>query len=335
MVGARRVIDPDEAAVVVRIFELYRGGMSPEAIAHRLNDERVPPPRPSRGRRVMGWTWSTIAGTPRRALGILNNPLYDGRLVWNRSKKVLHPETGRRVMRPRPESEWLSVDLPDLRIVPPALWRAVQDRRVHRRSPLLGNTRGRYSSALLSGLLVCGSCSSHYVLRKPRYYGCTAHLDRGPTICANGRLVRLELVEERVVQLVMDQVFVDDMVEYVTRHVNEEIRRLSAPRANVRRQRERDLAQARRELGNVLGAIRAGLTTASTRALLETSERRVAELETALNIPDVVPSVNVLPERIEGYLSDLRAVLNTDTATAARIVARADSAAADKWPARW
>jgi len=316
VVGARRVIDPAEAAVVVRIFELYRDGMSPQAIAHRLNDERVPPPRPSRGRRVMGWTWSTILGTPKRALGILNNPLYDGRLIWNRSQKVLDPDTGRRVMRPRPESEWIQVEAPELRIVPPDLWRAVQDRRARRRSPLLGNTRGRYTSALLSGLLVCDPCGSHYVLAKPRYYGCTAHHDRGNAICSNGRLARRDVIEDRVVQLVFEQVFAADAVEYVTAQVNEAIRRLCIPQADLRRQRERALSQARRELENVLAAIRAGLLTPATKALLEECERQVAELEAALAMPEVMPQLDVLPERVESYLRDLRGTLNTDTATA-------------------
>ncbi len=299
---------------------MYRDGTSPQAIAHRLNDERVPPPRPSRGRRVMGWTWSTILGTPRRALGILNNPLYDGRLVWNRSQKVLDPDTGRRVMRPRPESEWIQVKVPELRILPPDLWRAVQERRAQRRSPLLGNTRGRYTSALLSGLLVCDPCGSHYVLATPRYYGCTAHHDRGNAICSNGRLARRDLLEDRVIHLVFEQVFAADAVEYVTAHVNETIRHLSAPRADLRRQRERELAQARRELENVLAAIRAGLATLATKALLEECERRVAELEAVLAVPEVMPRLDVLPQRVERYLRDLRGTLNTDTAAARRLL---------------
>lgn len=250
VIGVRRVIDPDEAAVVIRIFEWYRDGLSPQAIAHRLNDERVAPPRPSRGRRVMGWTWSTILGTPKRALGILNNPPYDWRLVWNRSRKVRDPDTERRVMRVRPESQWIEIRKPELRIVPPDLWRAVQERRTQRRSPLLGNTRGRYVSSLLSSLLVCDPCGSHYVLARPTYYGCTAHHDRGNAICVNGRLVRRDVIEDRVAQLVLDQVFAADVVEYVTEHVNLAIRRLWAPEAGLRRQREQELAQARRELEN-------------------------------------------------------------------------------------
>ncbi|MHB8731758.1 MAG: recombinase family protein [bacterium] len=320
VVGARRVIDPDEAAIVVRIFELYRDGRSPQAIAHLLNDEHVTPPRPVRGRGLRGWTWSTVSGSPRRALGILNNPLYDGRLVWNRSRKVLDPDTGRRVMRTRPEAEWLSVDAPDLRIVPPDLWQAVQDRRTRRRSPLTGNTRGRYTSALLSGLLVCDPCGSHYVLARPTYYGCTAHHDRGPAICANGRLARRDVIERRVLEAVFEQVFAEDMIEYVTMHVREALRRLSAPQADARRQRDCELAHARRELGNVLAAIRSGLSSPSTKALLESCERRVAELEAALAVPVIVPQVDVLPAQVERYLSDLRGTLTTDTAAARRLL---------------
>jgi site-specific DNA recombinase len=223
-------------------------------------------------------------------------------------------------MRPRPESEWLSVNAPDLRIISPLLWRAVHERRTHHSSPLLGNTRGRYCSALLSGLLVCGECGSHYVLAKPTYYGCTGHHDRGPAICANGRLARRDVIEERVVQGVFERVFAEDMVEYVTMHVREAVRRLTMPQADARCQQECELAQARRELDNVLAAIRAGLSTPSTKALLESCERRVVRLEALLSAPMVVPEVDVLPGQVERYLSDLRGSLTTDTTAARRLL---------------
>lgn len=76
VVGYRRVINPAEAAVVMRIFRLYLEGMSPKSIAHLLNAERVPPPRMKAGRKPLGWTWTTISGARKRALGILHNPLY-------------------------------------------------------------------------------------------------------------------------------------------------------------------------------------------------------------------------------------------------------------------
>lgn len=108
VIGVRRVIDPDQAAVVRRIYEADRDGQSPKTIAHRLNADGVTPPRAARGRRVRGWTWSTIAGSPKKASGILNNPIYAGRVAWNRSQKVRDPDTGKRLMRMRPREERLS-----------------------------------------------------------------------------------------------------------------------------------------------------------------------------------------------------------------------------------
>lgn len=86
-VGYKRLIDDPEAAVVRRIFELYDAGYSPKTIVHMLNKEGVTPPRPFRGRRLMGWTWTTINGSPKKGIGILNNPLYIGKVAWHRSQK--------------------------------------------------------------------------------------------------------------------------------------------------------------------------------------------------------------------------------------------------------
>jgi site-specific DNA recombinase len=84
--GERR-INPEQAAVVRRIFAEYAAGGSPKAIARALNREKVPGPR--------GRTWgpSTIHGQRRRGNGILNNELYIGRLVWNRLRFIKDPQT--------------------------------------------------------------------------------------------------------------------------------------------------------------------------------------------------------------------------------------------------
>jgi site-specific DNA recombinase len=321
--GYHRVIDPEEAAVVRRIFELYDAGYSPKTIAHILNDERVRPPRPARGRRVMGWTWSTIAGSPKKAIGILNNPLYVGRIAWNRSEKVRDPDTGRRIMRTRPQSEWIWTDAPDLRIIPQALWESVQARRQGRRREARGNVRGRRATALLSGLLECGTCGSHYVLNTPRYYGCTAHRDRGPAICANGRLVRRDRFEELILRLVFEEVFSPEAVAHVTRRVNEALERLTATPDEVRQRRERELSQASWELKNVREAIRQGIVTPTTKTLLEECEQRVAECEAALRA--AAPrqkKVTALPSLVEDYLRDLRTTLDTDRDRARSLLAK-------------
>jgi len=94
----QRSIDVDQAAVVRRIFADYIAGRSPRTIAADLNRERVPSTRGG------SWGLSAIYGDVRRGTGILANPIYVGRQIWNRSKFVKHPDSGRRLRKERPES---------------------------------------------------------------------------------------------------------------------------------------------------------------------------------------------------------------------------------------
>ena len=90
------------------IFRDDSAGMSPKAIAKRLNAERCPGPGGA------PWNPSTIHGNPARGAGILNNELYVGRLVWNRLRYVKDTDTGRRVSRLNPSSAWVTTDVPQL-----------------------------------------------------------------------------------------------------------------------------------------------------------------------------------------------------------------------------
>ena len=63
-----------------------------------------------------------------RGNGMLRLSIYVGVLVWNKVHYVRDPETGRRVTRPNPPSEWKRIEVPHLRIVDQDLWDAVQKR---------------------------------------------------------------------------------------------------------------------------------------------------------------------------------------------------------------
>ena len=99
----RLVVVEDQAAVVRRIFELYASGEGLRSIAHRLNAERIPAPRGK------GWAPSALQV-------LLENPIYRGEYVWNRSEWIKDHETGRRRRFERPESEWLRSSLPELQM---------------------------------------------------------------------------------------------------------------------------------------------------------------------------------------------------------------------------
>lgn len=118
-----RTINDSEAEVVRRIFREYAAGVSPKRIAGKLNQESIAGPA---GRE---WGFTTIYGSPKRSNGILNNEMYIGRIVWNRQRFVKDPDTGKRVSRLNPREEWVSQDVPELRIIDQDLWDAVKTRQ--------------------------------------------------------------------------------------------------------------------------------------------------------------------------------------------------------------
>src|SRR5262249_15938167 len=65
----------------------------------------------------------------RRRNGILNNELYAGRITYNRQRFLKDPETAKRVSRPNPEHEWVTKEVPALRIIEDDLWNRVQAMR--------------------------------------------------------------------------------------------------------------------------------------------------------------------------------------------------------------
>ena len=119
--GFRLRIDEEEAKLVRYIFRLYSQGISFKRIARRLTEEQVPTIRTARSSNPVGWPHTGIRE-------ILRRELYSGQLIWNKRRFVKSPGTNRRISRIRPESEWIRVSAPELRIVPPELWAEVQRR---------------------------------------------------------------------------------------------------------------------------------------------------------------------------------------------------------------
>jgi site-specific DNA recombinase len=134
-----RHINHSEAAIVRRIFAEFAAGLSPRAIAKQLNAENVAGPggRP--------WGDTTIRGQAERGTGILNNPLYIGRLEWNRCGYVKDPRTGKRVARPNPPETWEIAEVPHLRIVDEALWGRVKSASRRSGSPSAAMSRAMRS----------------------------------------------------------------------------------------------------------------------------------------------------------------------------------------------
>jgi site-specific DNA recombinase len=106
-----RELNPVEAAVVRRIFDLYDAGEGLKRIAMQLNGEGAACPKPfvrkdpTKVLPVAGWAPGTVRT-------ILMRELYHGVVIWNKTRKR---DDFRQVnQRPRPESEWLRADGPYL-----------------------------------------------------------------------------------------------------------------------------------------------------------------------------------------------------------------------------
>ena len=95
-IGTKLVIETEQAKWIKWIYEHYAEGMSPLKIVTKLNTLQVPAPGAAYRRQYKRKpTWSAVAlhGDLSRGTGLLNNPLYAGRYVWNRSRREKDPDT--------------------------------------------------------------------------------------------------------------------------------------------------------------------------------------------------------------------------------------------------
>jgi hypothetical protein len=58
--GVRLELHAEQAAVVLRVFQMYADGMGLASIAKTLNAEKLPAPQPPRTRPMQAWCTSSI-----------------------------------------------------------------------------------------------------------------------------------------------------------------------------------------------------------------------------------------------------------------------------------
>src|SRR5918992_5299289 len=238
--GEREIV-PDEAAIVRRIFNDYRAGASPKQIAKALNAEGV------RGPRGALWSPSTIHGNPLLGIGILHNELYVGRLVWNRQRFLKDPDTGKRVARANPPSEWIMKDVPELRIIDDQVWQAVRTRYagVQRKWKTAEEGRRfnqfRRPKYLFSGLTKCGECGAGFIVYSREQLGCFGARGRGT--CTNKLTIPRPEVEQRVLRALQDKLMGQDFFEEFCREFAKEMNRLRMEQRASQTSAKRELVQ--------------------------------------------------------------------------------------------
>jgi len=304
-----REIDPVEAEIVRRIFREYAEGMAPRQIATRLNCEAIPSPRGGE------WNASTINGSRLRRNGILNNELYRGWITYNRQRFVKDPDTGRRVARPNPENEWVTKEVPTLRLVDDDLWNRVQKIK-QRYSSRWGNKR-QTKKRLLSGLLRCGRCGGGMTTSKHDRYYCSARREKGT--CDANRGIEAAELEARVLNGLDNEHLIREFVIEFKR----EATRLRKGRLTAAHQLDKELQQVERGIKRCLEFITGGDgDPGSVRDQLRKLEDQKGELASALAASKHADPVELhpnLPDLYRRKVTVLRRILDVENTRAQAI----------------
>nr|WP_045837583.1 recombinase family protein [Hyphomicrobium sp. 99] len=291
-----------EAEIVREIFTQYVSGKTPREIAKALNALLVLPPR---GRY---WTASTINGSRERRNGILLNDLYNGVTVWNRQSFMKDPDTGKRVSRPNPQSEWLYQDTPERRIVPDSLWHAAQAKKAARGGPRPHEKRKH--KYLLSGLIKCGCCGAGMTVHDTRNGRVRLRCARWDQTgaCGNRDAYDMRIIERLVVDALRSEFSKPEMTADFVKGYNERLRRQTTDSSSRRAKTERGLAEIRASIERWQKLYVAGhATDAEMTTNVPPLREKMASLEAELATIEKPPTfIELHPQAMAAY----RAMLN-------------------------
>ena len=325
-----REIDDTQAAVVREIFELCARGFGKVAIAKHLNENAAPAPRAQQGR-PRAWAPSSVRE-------VLYRDLYRGVIVWNKTKK--RDTWGVKRQRPRPESEWVYVSAPELRIVSEALWAAAHDRLDLTRQTYLrtqgwrlwGRPPSRLARRyLLTGIARCGICGGGLEVRSRKqgrrrafFYSCSSFYRRGPQVCPNRYEIPMDTADAAVIETLLDELLTPERLAGVMERLLARAKAVQASPDAARAAVERQLADVESALSRLTAAVAAG---GDVPALVEAikvqdSQRRGLQRRLdALTQPPVTFD-GALERRLRAAVREWRDVLGRQIAQARQIVTK-------------
>ena len=319
--GYRMKINQNEARIVRRIFEEYATGRSPREIVKQLNKERIPSPRANWKGGKRSWSFTAITGARDKGTGILNNELYIGRKIWNRSKWRKDPETGKRKRFERPREEWQVFEIPELRIIPQELWDKVKARQEQVRKHIRDNggfqfASREYAKYLFTGMLKC-ECGANYITvagSGDPYYGCSFHRNRGEAVCANRLRVRRTVLERSILDLFKDEIL-GKYLPALVEEVNIEFRKSMIDSVKMREEVAKKIEKVDGETENIKEAIRSGMVNETTSQMLrEIEEKKTALSKVLAELEELAgsPLPEISEDVVKQYVESLGELLYTD-----------------------
>ena len=234
------------------------------------------------------------------------------------------PDTGKRRSRLNPSHVWVTVDVPDLRIIDDALWQAVKARQgVSRRQLAAGASlvRLRRPKYLFSGLLFCGACGGRYVVASNDRFACNGARVAGT--CDNTLRIARQEIDRRVLGALRDDLLDPELFTDFCEAFTEELNRHRRAQRTALAQATRDLATVEREIRAIVQAVKDGFASKAMAAELATLEQRQEDLTRTLSVPappSLHPQMAMLyRQQVAALCEALNTDIEADTTTIARI----------------
>ena len=312
--GHRRIV-AEHADVVRRIFTEFAAGRSSRAIAKGLNADGIPSPRGGQ------WNPSTIQGHRGRGVGMLSNPIYVGRQVFNKQAFLRDPDTGTRRARAKDQDEWVEAEVPELAIIDEVLWQQVQERIAA--TPLQRPEQSRRPKRLFSGLVKCGVCGGNLTIVQKDRYGCMEARQKGT--CTNNRSMKATDIEARVLDGLRDRLMEPELVQAFVDEYHSELERLQKDARRRHTSHAKERASLERQIARLVDAIAEGSVSE-----LGAVGEKLRDLEGRLSALPVFNEQE--PQRIEWHPNAVniykQKVADLSTALSADDVVRDEAAAA-------
>ncbi len=318
----RRIVVRDQADVVREIYERYAEGEGPKSIARDYNVRGIPSPGSlwsPKSRRCQGWTHTSLVGSYTKASGILRNPIYTGRVVWNKRKNKKVPRTSRRIQNLRSQDDWIVYEDESLRIMSDELFDRVQSRLADIRRRHKKNTGGRPARYLFSGLLKCASCGGSYSVANGRYYRCSSQTNGRDTFCEQKKGIDKGRTDTELLTDIKSQLLDPELVKVVTKRIRKEVSRSMAPKGPSAAAKLTELDE---QIANVVDSLATmGKSAALTAKLKELEHKRQGvAVSTADSPPEPTTLINAADiwTKIVSNLEILHKVARQDQVDEAR-----------------
>ena len=244
----RYALQPEEAAVVRNIFDLYTSGLSAARICRQLNDRGLKTSR--------GCSWR-----PESLLRVIANERYTGVYIWG-SIRV-------------PEGMPAIIDL------------STFEEAQRMKGKTARHVEQGAIDYLLTGKAFCGHCGAAMIGdsgtskdgTRHYYYSCQARKARKG--CRKKSLTK-DYLEDRVVSFILDVVLSEAQIEKTAAAIlalqEEELR--SSPLAAM----EAEYSETKKKIQNINNAIAAGIWNSSTSAMLKELEDAAEDLRQSIEM---------------------------------------------------